>query len=135
MKDIQIQSVFDSMLCNCHREGVNDVLCGNLNVNMLKSNCLTDILDVHGCRNIVTKPTCFISKVATIIYLVITNVSKCVQHITCIDCDLSDFYHTVCFFTKMHAPIIKKQHIIYRSYTHFREQTYIQDLLYSLSSM
>jgi len=36
----------------------------------------------------------------------------------------------VSFATKMHAPIIKKWHIIYRSYKHFSEQTYIQDLSY-----
>ena len=45
-------------------------------------------------------------------------------------CDLSDFHHMVCFATKIYAPIIKKRHIIYRSYKHFSEQTYTQDLSY-----
>ena len=48
---------------------------------MLKSNYITDSNDVLGCRNIVTKQTCFKSKVATLIYVVITNVSKSLQHI------------------------------------------------------
>ena len=58
------------------------------------------------------KPKCFKFKVATLIDVVVTNVSKSLQHITCLDCDLSDFHHMVCFATKMHAPIIKKRHII-----------------------
>ena len=99
---------------------------------MLKSKWLTDILDVHGCRIIVTKPTCSKSKVATLIAGIITNVSKRLQHITCLDCDLSNVHHTVCFFTKMPAPIIKKRYIMYRSYKHFSEQTYIHDLSYIL---
>jgi len=36
----------------------------------------------------------------------------------------------VCFATKIYAPIIKKRRIIYRSYKHCSEQTYIQDLSY-----
>ena len=130
MKDIRVQSIIERIVCNCHREGVNYVICGDLNVNMLKSNCLTDIMNVHGCRNIVTKSTCFKSKVATLIYVVFFKVFKRLQHITCIDCDLSDFHHMVCFAIKMYALIIKKRHIIYRSYKHFIEQTYIQDLSY-----
>jgi len=85
---------------------------------------------VHGCRNIVTKPIYFKSKVATLIYVVFTNVSKSLLHIAYLDCDLSDVHHMACFATKMHLPIIKKRHIIYRSYKHFSEQTYTQDLSY-----
>ena len=66
------------------------------------------MLDVHGCRNIVSKQTCFISRVPTLIYVVISNVSKGLLHITYLDYDLSDFHHTVCFATIMHPPIIKK---------------------------
>jgi len=40
VKDIQIQSIIESILCNCQREGVNYIICGDLNIKMLKSNSL-----------------------------------------------------------------------------------------------
>ena len=106
-------------------------MCGELNIKMLKSNSLICISYVHGCHNCVTKSTYFKSKVATLIDVAITNVSESLQHIACIDCDLSNFHHMVWFATKMHKPIFNKWHIIYRSYKHFSEQTYIQDLSYN----
>ena len=41
-----------------------------------ENNWFTDILDVHRCRNIVIKPTCFKYKVPTLIDIVISNISK-----------------------------------------------------------
>ena len=76
LKDIHIQSIIERIECNCHWEGVNYVTCGDLNVNMLKSNYITDIMDAHGCRNIVAKATCFMSKVVTLKDVVIKNVSE-----------------------------------------------------------
>jgi len=35
VNDIHIQSIIESIVCSCHREGVNYVICGDLNVKML----------------------------------------------------------------------------------------------------
>ena len=53
-----------------------NVLCGDINVNMLKKNCISDIIDVHGRKNIVTKPTCFKGGTLTLIDVVCTNVPQ-----------------------------------------------------------
>ena len=66
-------------------------------MNVLTSNCLKDILDVRGRHNFVIRPTCFKLKVPIPIDVVITNVSKSVQQITGIACDLSDFRRIVMF--------------------------------------
>jgi hypothetical protein len=128
VKNNHFKTVIENVIINCNKEDLNYIICGDLNINMLKSNCLNDILDVYGCTNIVRKPTCFKSNVPTLLDVVITNVPKSLQHVTCIDCDLSDFHHMVCFATKMHAPVIKKRHITYRSYKKFDENAYSQDL-------
>ena len=58
----------------------------------------------------------------------IAKVPKSQKPETCIECDLSDFYHMVCFATKMHATVIQMQLITYHSYTKFNENAYSQDI-------
>ena len=43
---------------------------------MLKNNSISDIIDVHGMNNVVTKPTCFKSETPTLIDVVFTTVPK-----------------------------------------------------------
>ena len=52
---------------------------------MLKNNIICDIIDVHGMKNIVTKPTCFKSETLTLIDVVITTVPKRFKHVCCIE--------------------------------------------------
>ena len=58
------------MLSTYCSQYTNVVLCGDINVNMLKNNSISDIVDVHGMKNIVTKPTCFKSETPTLIDVV-----------------------------------------------------------------
>ena len=130
VKDSDFKTIFEDVLKSCTRQGMNYIICGDLNVNMLKpGNCLVDLLDVYGSKNIVKSPTCFKSSVPTLLDVVITNVPKSFQNVSCIECDLSDFHRMVCFATKMYAPVIKKRQIVYRSYKHFDENSYTNDLL------
>ena len=94
----------------------NVVLCSDINVNMLKNNSISDIVDVHGMTNIVTKPTCFKSETPTLIDVVFTTVPKWFKHVCCIESYLSDFHQMVCFSTKFNAPRHMNKVITYRSY-------------------
>ena len=42
----------------CALDYGNIVILGDLNVNMLKSNVLSDWLDISGLKNVIREPTC-----------------------------------------------------------------------------
>ena len=86
-----------------------------MNIDVLKTNCLQDVLEVQGFKNIVTKPTCFKSINNTLIDLVLTNVHNRIENVQCIFNQLSDFHRLVCWSTKLHAPLKINRMITYRS--------------------
>ena len=105
MSDVIFQTYMEQLLNRC-MEYKTFIVMGDLNINMSKeSNFLKGVLEVHGVKNIVHKPTCFKSKTApTTLDLVITNMPKRLQNVTCFDSGLSDFHHMVCYATKIHVP-------------------------------
>jgi len=110
------------ILTDCNKDGSKYIICGDLSVNMLNSNnCIRDVLDVCGATNIVTSPTCYKGDAPTLLDIVITNAHRNLQNTICIECDLRDFRHMVCFATKQYAPIRTKRAIMYRSYKKFNE--------------
>ena len=85
-------TINDVFICNieclldkCVSEQCNVIVWGDMNVNMLKTNCLQDVIEVQGFKNIVSKPTCYQStNNATLIDLVLTNVHNRFKNIYCI---------------------------------------------------
>ena len=105
----------------------NVVILGDVNVNMLKTNMLTDWLDINGFKNIIKEPTCFKGQ-PSLIDVVITNVPKRFQKSISVDTGLRDFHKMVCVCTKLHVPQQKTTTITYRSYTNFHREDYLYDL-------
>ena len=95
---------------------------------MLKNNSITDIIDVHVIKDIVTKPTCFKSETPTLIDVVYTTVPKRFKHVCCVESDLSGFHQMVCFSTKFNAPRHINKVITYRSYKKFNRDQFLCDL-------
>ena len=126
--DATLVDHLDKMLSTYCSQYTNVVLCGDINVNMLKNNSISDIVDVHGMKNIVTKPTCFKSETPTLIDVVFTTVPKRFKHVCCIESDLSDFHQMVCFSTKFNAPRHINKVITYRSYKNFNREQFLCDL-------
>ena len=118
----------NKMLSTYCSQYTNVVLCGDINVNMLKNNSISDIVDVHGMKNIVTKPTCFKSETPTLIDVVFTTVPKRFKHVSCIESDVSDFHQMVCISTKFNAPRHINKVITYRSYKNFNREQFLCDL-------
>ena len=111
VKDSDFKNVFETISCKCLDIFKHCVILGDFNVNMINDkNCLADILQLHGQKNIVKQPTCTKGKQPSLIDLVITNVPKCISKVECLDCELSDVHNMVCFSTKAHAPVVKKQY-------------------------
>ena len=83
---------------------------------------------VNGLRNIIKASTCFKGQ-PTLIDLIITNKPKrFLPGILCIDTGLSDFHKIICVGTKLHVPKKEFTTITFRSYKHFNQNDYLQDL-------
>ena len=96
---------------------------------MLKpNNSLKAVFDILGIRNLVSTPTCNKGNESTLIDLLVTNVPKRIQNVTCIESELSDCHKMICWATKQKVPIKVNKVIKYRSYKHFNEQKFQQDL-------
>ncbi len=68
-------------------------LVGDMNVDVKgsKRHCLSDVLELHGVRNMVSEPSCYKSLTSpSTIDVVITYVHKRLKSVTCIDAVLSD---------------------------------------------
>ena len=73
----------ENLLDKCLTEQCSMIVSGDMNIDMLKSNCLQDVLEIQGCKNIVTKPSCFKSINNTLIDIVLTNVHKRFKNVQC----------------------------------------------------
>ena len=130
VKDADFVSYIGRFVDTCTTEYKNIMLFGDMNIDVSKKgNCLKDVFELHGVKNITREPTCFKNHLRpSMIDLVITNVPQRLQNVTCVDNSLSDFHTLLCFSTKMH--INPKQHktITYRSYKKFDVHSYQQSL-------
>ena len=108
VKDCDLKILFDDITSQCTRNFKCVVIIGDLNINFMKeNNCLVDTLDLYGLKNIVKEPTCTKSKNSSIIDVVLTNMTKSICNVKCIECGLSDVHNMVCFSTKAFAPANK----------------------------
>ena len=129
VKDVYFKSILEDIIVKCSTNFKTFVIVGDLNVNVMKeTHCLTELLQLYGLTNIVNEPTCIKGKSPTLIDLVITNMSRYICNVKCFDCDLSDFHKMVCFATKAFGPTKQRSKISYRSYKHFNEDEYLNDL-------
>ena len=129
VKNNHIIETLESIINQGLNEVKNLMLFGDLNVNMLKpNNSLKAVFDILGIRNLVSTPTCNKGNESTLIDLLVTNVPKRIQNVTCIESELSDCNKMICWATKQKVPIKVNKVIKYRSYKHFNEQKFQQDL-------
>lgn len=128
--------VSNDMFVNCIEKTINlcrqynnFIIIGDMNINMLgEGNVLECVLHTQGLTNLVKEPTCFKSKNPTLLDLVVTNVPKRFQNVTCFDSGLSDFHHMICFASKIKVQTKQKRSIIYRSYKQFKKEEYLRDI-------
>ena len=111
----------------CALDNCNIVILGDLNVNMLKSNVLSDWLDISGLNNVIKEPTCK-KGLPSLLDVLITNKPKRLQYSSSLDIGLSDFHNLVCAGTKLHVSKRKRTKIFYRSYKKFEETMFLHAL-------
>lgn len=128
VSDSNFKDILENVITKLGQDGRNFLIIGDFNVNTLKQNCLKQLFDLNGVKNVVNVPTCFKSDQPTCIDLAVTNVHKRLQNVVALDVGLSDFHHMICLATKCYVPQRKKQCITYRSYKHFDQSKYLDDL-------
>ncbi len=115
-------------IIRCLDINYNIVILGDFNINMLNTkNALSDCLDVNGLRNLVKDATC-VKGEPSLIDLIVTNKPKRFSSTVSVDTEMSDFHNIVCTSTKFHVPQHKSTSFHYRSYKHFDQNSFVNDI-------
>ena len=92
---------------------------------------LVDVCEIHGLRNLISLPTCFKStENPSLIDLVLTNSPRRFSSSFNLRNSISDFHNLVGCCTKLYVPQADKGDVVYRSFKHFNELQYKQDMMY-----
>ena len=93
-----------------------------------KYNTVKDICDVYGLTNLIKTPTCHKGPVSTLINVILVSNPK--RYIDTLNANfgLSDHHNIIGAATRRFAPSLKPHRIYYRSYKHFCEEKYLQDI-------
>ena len=76
-------------------------LIGDINIDMLNTpKPFKDFMQICGLENIITEPTCFKSKKATLLDVVLTDTPRRIGGISNFDIGQSDFHNITCASTK-----------------------------------
>jgi len=118
--------MYNKSICECKSVYV----VGDLNVNLLKEgHDLADSLQLLGIKNVVKGPTCSKNVLSpSQIDVILTNTAFRIACTLNIDIGVSDCHNYISAATKVHAPIKVKHKVSYRSYKHFNESAYINDM-------
>ena len=128
------KAVFIDLLCKQYNTVIGSykeiVLLGDVNIDMQKGSDVMSqgICHVYGVKNIITKPTCFKTESGTLIDpIIVLNNNRFHKPINTI-CGFSDWHNMVCCTTKLAVPPSKPRKIQYRSYKHFNEDKFMNDV-------
>ena len=125
-----LQDALSSTHSKCLTECNNIYILGDLNVNFLKQpHALTDTLQLLDLCNIIVGPTCFKNATSpTLIDVILTNRKLSIADKCNVAIGISDFHHLIGVATKMHVQKRELRTIFYRSFKHFDENQYVNDL-------
>ena len=129
VKVTKLTEVMNNIMIQLEQHNVNIVFTGDFNINMLKPNEFADCLDINGLSNLVKETTCF-KGTPSLIDLIITNNPQRFKGTVVADTGLSDFHCLLCTATKQQVSKLKSNTFQYRTYKHFNEELFLQDLTY-----
>ena len=123
-------SVVESIANTCIVECSNLIFIGDLNVDLKYPNhALKDVMHNFNIVNIIKEPTCSKSDSnPSIIDVILTTCPKRLAAPMNVNIGLSDFHNLVGVATRLNKPKSEPSKIVYRSFKHFSEEKYLQDL-------
>ena len=122
------KSYFSQLIDYLLRTYDDFVFLADANCCPLKINTIQDICDLYGLTNLVKEPTCHKSSEPTLIDIILVNRPKRYMGILNAEFCLSDFHNVIGASTKRFAPVRKPFLLQYRSYKHFDDANFIQDM-------
>ena len=104
---------------------------GDLNINMLSdpdSKSLKDSMEILGLKNIIAEPTCHKSQHGSLIDVILSSNTNRVGSVINAANGISDFHNIIGFSTKIHVPRRHCQELTYRTYKHFDDISFRNDI-------
>ena len=118
-----------SNICDKITPGSDDVIIiGDMNCCPTKSTLIKDICDVYGLTNLIKHPTCHKGTSPTLLDVILVSNAKRYVDVLNEKFDISDHHNIIGAATRRHAPSQKPKRIYYRSYKHFCENDYLDDI-------
>ena len=118
-----------SNICDKITPGSDDVLIiGNMNCCLTKSSLTKDIYGVYGITNLIKHPTCHKGAASTLLDVILVSNARRYVSVLNEKFDISDHHNIIGAATRRHAPSKKPKRIYYRSYKHFCENDYLDDI-------
>ena len=93
-----------------------------------KSSLIKNICDIYGLRNLIKDPTCHKGPISTLLDVILVSNPKRYVGVLNEKFDISDQHKIIGAATWRHAPFQKPKKIYYRSYKHFCENDYLNDI-------
>ena len=121
------QCVFN--ICDKVTPGSDDVIIiGDMNCCPTKSSLIKDIRDIYGLTNLIKDPTCHKGPISTLLDVILVSNPKRYVCVLNEKFDISDHHNIIGAATRRHAPFQKPKKIYFRSYKHFCENDYLNDI-------
>ena len=118
-----------SNICDEITPGSDDVIIiGDMNCCPTTSSLVKDICDVYGLTNLIKHPTCHKGTASTLLDVILVSNAKHYVDVLNEKFNISDHHNIIGAATRRHAPSQKPKRIYYRSYWHFCENDYLDDI-------
>ena len=116
-------------ICDKITPGSDDfIIIGDMNCCPTMSSLIKDICDVYGLINLIKHPMCYKGTVPTPVDVILVSNAKRYLDVLNEDIDISYHHDIIGPATRRHAPSQKPKRIYYRSYKHFCENDYLDDI-------
>ena len=126
--DEEMSTVLDKMYINFDHV----IVYGDLNYNMLKNDKrkpIDSLIDYFNLTNLINEPTCFPkNSTPSLIDLILTNSSNLLCNTKVVNCSISDCHCMILTTIKEQVNFIERKHVHFRSYKHFDETVFENDL-------
>ena len=101
---------------------------GEMNCCPRKSDIIKSFCDIYDLKNLIVSPTCHKGNNPTLLDVILVSKPRRFAKTLYCECILSDFHNFVGAATKKHLPLSEPRRIIYRSYKHFDDDAFINDV-------
>ena len=130
VNNAHLKSAIEEMMNKCNLESEYVYFIGDMNVNFgNNNNALTETLNSFDLKQMIKDPTCFKSiQNPTLIDIIITSRPKSIVKTMNIPLGISDFHNFIGGSIKIPRPNDERKLITYRSFKHFNDKAYQDEL-------